>query len=49
VNFLGGMNNMLAGDTGYFTANLEPGRYVLIAEVPNPASKNMLKTFTVLE
>jgi hypothetical protein len=49
VNFLGGMNNMLAGDTGYFTANLEPGRYVLIAEVPNPASKNMLKTFTVSE
>jgi hypothetical protein len=49
VTFLGGMNNMLAGDTGYFTATLNPGRYVLIAEVPNPASKNMLKTFTVSE
>jgi hypothetical protein len=49
VTFLGGMNNMLAGDTGYFTATLEPGTYVLIAEVPNPASKNMLKTFTVSE
>ena len=49
VTFLGGVNNMLAGDTGYFTVNLEPGRYVLISEVPNPASKNMLKTFTVSE
>lgn len=49
VTFLGGMNNMLAGDTGYFTVTLEPGRYVLISEVPNPASKNMLKTFTVSE
>ncbi len=49
VTFLGGVNNMLAGDTGFFTANLDPGSYVLIAEVPNPASKNMLKTFTVSE
>ena len=47
VTFLGGMNNMLAGDIGYFTATLEPGRYVLISEVPNPGSKNMLKIFTV--
>jgi len=47
VTFLGGMNNMLAGDTGYFTATLEPGRYVLISEVTNPAGKNMMKTFTV--
>jgi hypothetical protein len=47
VTFLGGVNNMLAGDTGYFTATLEPGRYVLISEVPNSESKNMLKTFTV--
>ena len=49
VTFLGGVNNMLAGDTGYFTATLDPGRYVLISEVPNPASKNMLKIFTVSE
>ncbi len=49
VTFLGGVNNMLAGDTGYFTANLDAGRYVLISEVPNPASKNMLKSFTVSE
>lgn len=49
VTFLGGVNNMLAGDTGYFTATLSTGNYVLISEVPNPASKNMLKTFTVSE
>ncbi len=47
VTFLGGTNNMLAGDTGYFEATLSPGTYVLVAEVPNPASKNMLKTFEV--
>jgi len=40
---------MRTGDTGYFTVNLSPGRYVLISEVPNPASKNMLKTFVVKE
>ena len=49
VTFLGGINNMLVGDTGYFTASLEPGRYVLISEVPNPESKNMMKIFTVSE
>lgn len=49
VTFLGGLNNMSAGDKGYFTVNLDPGRYVLISEVPNPVSKNMLKTFTVSE
>lgn len=47
ITFLGGVNNMSAGDTGYFTVNLNPGRYILISEVPNPVSKNMLKTFTV--
>ncbi|WP_338358174.1 hypothetical protein [Yeosuana marina] len=49
VTFLGGVNNMIAGDIGYFTVNLEPGHYILISEVPNPASKNMLKTFIVSE
>ncbi len=49
VTFLGGVNNMSEGQKGYFTVNLEPGRYVLISEVPNPASKNMMKTFVVPE
>lgn len=47
VNFIGGVNNMPAGGKGYFKVNLEPGKYVLISEVPNSLSKNMLKTFEV--
>ncbi|MGA8854424.1 MAG: hypothetical protein WB492_09635 [Christiangramia sp.] len=45
--FLGGMQEMKDGDTGYFTANLRPGNYALISEVPDPQSKGLLKTFTV--
>mgnify|MGYP000909502791 FL=1 len=45
--FLGGVNDMPAGGTGYFTAMLEEGNYVLISEVPNADSKNMLKYFTI--
>ena len=45
--FLGGVNDMPQGSTGYFKAKLIPGDYVLIAEVPNSKSKNMLKTFTI--
>lgn len=47
VTFLGGVNDMLAGSTGYFTVILEPGNYAMISEVPNALSKNMLKTFVV--
>ena len=47
VDFIGGVNNMPAGSKGYFTVKLEPGKYVLISEVPNSLSKNMLKTFEV--
>jgi hypothetical protein len=49
VTFLGGVNDMPAGSTGYFTATLEPGGYALISEVPNALSKKMLKTFVVSE
>jgi len=45
--FLGGVNDMPAGSTGYFKANLEPGQYVLIAEIPNASSKKMLRSFEV--
>jgi uncharacterized cupredoxin-like copper-binding protein len=45
--FVGGINEMPAGETAYFTVVLEPGRYALIAEVPNAGEKGMLKTFTV--
>lgn len=45
--FMGGVNDMPAGSTGYFTATLQEGNYVLISEVPNADSKNMLKAFTI--
>lgn len=45
--FLGGVNDMPQGGIGYFTATLEPGNYVLIAEVPNTREKNMLKKVVV--
>lgn len=45
--FLGGVNDMPAGSTGYFSADLEPGNYAFVSEVPNSMSKNMLKTFVV--
>lgn len=47
ITFLGGINDMPAGQRGYFTATLEPGQYVLVSEVPNAMEKNMLKVFTV--
>ncbi len=47
--FLGGVNDMPQGGKGFFTADLKPGNYALISEVPNANSKNMLKTFTVSE
>ncbi len=49
ITFLGGVNDSPAGSTGYFKVNLKPGKYVLISEVPNASSKNMLKTFTISE
>jgi uncharacterized membrane protein YwzB len=49
ITFLGGVNDMSAGSTGYFTVTLESGNYAMIAEVPNSLSKNMLKTFVVSE
>ncbi|MUP47324.1 hypothetical protein E0K83_16400 [Gramella sp. BOM4] len=45
--FLGGMQEMNEGKTGYFSADLKPGRYILIAEVPGASKKGMLKEFRV--
>jgi len=47
VTFLGGIQEMPTGNTGYFSTNLTPGNYAFIAEVPSPKQKNMLKLFTV--
>lgn len=49
VTFLGGVNDSPAGSVGYFKATLEPGKYAVIAEVPNALKKGMLKTFLVSE
>ncbi len=47
ITFMGGTNDMPAGSKGYFHAELEPGNYVLISEVPAASTKNMMKTFIV--
>lgn len=47
VTFLGGIQEIPAGQTGYFKVNLTSGKYAFIAEVPNSTKKNMLKQFTV--
>lgn len=47
VKFIGGAQEMPAGNTAYFTVSLEQGRYAWISEVPSPGSKNMLKVFTI--
>ena len=49
ITFLGGVNDMPAGNKGYFTATLVPGKYALISEVPNTAKKNLFKIFEVIE
>ncbi|MCB7481540.1 hypothetical protein [Christiangramia sediminis] len=45
--FLGGMQELNEGGTGYFTAELKPGNYALISEIPDSQTKGMLKTFKV--
>ena len=47
LTFLGGTNDMPEGSKAYFHADLKPGNYVLISEVPAPSTKNMMKTFVV--
>ncbi|MFL0354726.1 hypothetical protein [Xanthomarina sp. GH4-25] len=47
VIFLGGVNDMPAGSTGYFYADLKPGKYAFISEVPNSKSKGLFKVFNV--
>jgi len=45
--FLGGVNDLPAGSTGYFETDLAPGNYALVSEVPNAIKKNLLKTFVI--
>ena len=45
--FLGGTNDAPEGSVLYFEAELKPGMYALISEVPGSLKKGMLKTFQV--
>ncbi|WP_273276776.1 hypothetical protein [Maribacter polysiphoniae] len=45
--FLGGMNNLPSGATGYFEANLAPGNYILVSEVPAADDKKLYYNFSV--
>ena len=47
VTFLGGIQDMAAGGHGYFTVELEPGDYALMAEVPDPLGTGLALTLTV--
>lgn len=49
ITFLGGVNDMPEGNTGYFYADLKPGRYAFISEVPNSKSKGLFKVFEVAD
>lgn len=47
ITFLGGVNDMPAGNTGYFFVDLKPGKYAFISEVPHSKSKGLFKVFEV--
>jgi hypothetical protein len=47
VTFLGGINDMPAESHGYFTVDLEPGDYALIAEIPNSQTAGFVLPFTL--
>lgn len=47
VLFLGGVEDLPAGKTGYMEVTLEKGDYLLISEIPNAVERNMIKRFTV--
>ena len=49
ITFLGGTNDAPAGTVHYFEAELSPGNYILISEVPNSLTKGMLQPFSVSE
>ncbi|RKS55569.1 hypothetical protein BC962_0534 [Gillisia mitskevichiae] len=45
--FLGGVQDLPAGHSGYFSVNLDEGDYAFIAEIPDASKFNMLKEFKV--
>ena len=49
IKFLGGTNDAPAGSVHYFEADLKPGKYAFVSEVPNAMEKGMLQTVMVSE
>ncbi len=49
AKFVGGIHDMPAGSVGYFTVDLAPGEYGVIAEIPDPKSKGLFTTIMVSE
>ena len=49
ITFLGGFNDAVEGSIGYFYADLKPGNYAFISEVPNAKEKGLFKTFEVID
>ena len=45
--FLGGMNNLPGGTTGYFEVDLTPGNYILVSEVPAADEKKLFYKFSI--
>lgn len=49
AEFVGGLNEMPAGTTGYFSVNLEPDNYALVAEIPDADESGHFLEFEVGE
>jgi len=47
LTFLGGVEDLPQGNTGYFNVSLDEGYYVLISEIPDALKRKMYKTFSV--
>lgn len=47
VTFVGGLEDMPEGSTGYFTVDLTPGHYAFIAEVPDARQEGLVLEFDV--
>ena len=47
LTFLGGVNDSQPGISGYFSAELDSGNYVLISEVANVKDRKMIVPFTI--
>jgi hypothetical protein len=47
ARFMGGVMEMTAGATAYLHVEFAPGDYAWIAEVPDPDSQGMLRTFAI--